>query len=104
MTFSFHKGSFTGPLKTMHPKGFVQDASNALWGMQFIWPIKAEYRISYLDRDYSTVIIARTARDYVWIMSRTPQLGAGQYDGLVKRVGDLGYDLGKLRKVPQQCP
>ena len=27
--------------------------SNALWGMRFVWPIKADYRIVYLDDDYS---------------------------------------------------
>jgi apolipoprotein D and lipocalin family protein len=103
-TFTFHKGSFTGPVKTMHPKGFVLDSSNALWGMQFLWPFKAEYRISYLDHDYSTVIIARTARDYVWIMSRASKLSEAEYAALVQRVADLGYDVAKLRKVPQQWP
>ena len=27
--------------------------SNAVWGMQFIWPIKAEYVVVYLSDDYS---------------------------------------------------
>ena len=104
VNFSFHKGSFDGPLKTMHPKGFVRDSSNALWGMQFIWPIKAEYRICYLAPDYSTVIIGRTARDYVWIMARKPQIPAAEYAALVSQVAELGYDVDKLRKVPQQWP
>jgi len=100
--FSFHKGAFDGPLKTMHPKGFVLDSSNAVWGMRFIWPIKAEYRICYLESDYSAVIIGRTARDYVWIMARTPEVSAAEYAALVKRVAAMGYDVAKLRKVPQQ--
>lgn len=104
VNFSFHKGSFDGPLKTMHPKGFIQDSTNAVWGMQFLWPIKAEYRICYLDSDYSTVIIGRTSRDYVWIMSRKPQVSAAAYEQLVARVGELGYDVAKLHKVPQQWP
>jgi len=100
--FSFHQGAFDGPLKTMHPKGFVLDSSNALWGMRFIWPIKAEYRICYLESDYSAVIIGRTARDYVWIMARTSAVSAAEYEALVKRVAAMGYDVAKLRKVPQQ--
>jgi apolipoprotein D and lipocalin family protein len=52
-TFTFNEGSLSGPVKTYHPKGFVMKGSgNALWGMQFIWPIKAQYKIVYLDQNY----------------------------------------------------
>ena len=51
----------------------VPGTGNAVWGMQFIWPIKAEYVISYLDAGYSETIIARSKRDYAWIMARTPE-------------------------------
>ena len=48
-TFRFNKGSFDGPLKEYTPRGFIQDKTlNAVWGMQFIWPFKAEYRVIYL--------------------------------------------------------
>ena len=101
-TFTFNKGAFDGKLKAYHPKGFVvENSGNALWGMQFIWPIKAEYRIAYLDPAYSKTIIARNARDYVWIMARKPVLSNEEYAELTSIVGKLGYDLSKLRKVPQ---
>jgi apolipoprotein D and lipocalin family protein len=104
-TFTFHKGGFDGKLKTMRPKGFVLDHdSNATWGMQFLWPLKAQYLIAYLDDAYTQTIVARDARDYVWIMARTPQLEAAVYQALVDRVGRLGYDTSKLRPVPQQWP
>ena len=103
-TFTFHKGAFDGPLKTMHPTGFIQDPSNAVWGMRVFWPVKAEYRISYLDRDYSEVLITRTARDYLWIMARKPQLGEADYRKLVDMAGKMGYDTAKIEKVPQRWP
>jgi apolipoprotein D and lipocalin family protein len=104
-TFTFHKDAFDGKLKTMRPKGFVVDhASNATWGMQFLWPFKAQYLIAYLDDAYSQTIIARDARDYVWIMARTPTLEPAVYQSLVDRVARLGYDTTKLRRVPQQWP
>ncbi|MDE2249810.1 MAG: lipocalin family protein [Gammaproteobacteria bacterium] len=37
-------------------------AHNAVWGMQFIWPIRADCRIAYLDPAYSQTVIARTER------------------------------------------
>ena len=65
-TFRFNKGSLDGPLKEYHPRGFIRDKkSNAVWGMQFIWPFKAEYRIIFLSDDYSKTVIGRSKRDYV---------------------------------------
>lgn len=102
-TFVFRKGGFDGPRKQYNPRGFVVDnTGNAVWGMQFIWPIKAEYIIAYLDKDYSSTIVARNARDYVWIMARTPFINDSRYQELTKTVADLGYEVGKLRKIPHQ--
>jgi len=102
-TFTFREGSFDGEKKTYTPKGFVRDGkTNAEWGMQFVWPIKADYRIVYLDADYQVTIIGRAKRDYVWIMARQPEIDEARYADLVQRVADLGYDVAKLRKVPQR--
>jgi apolipoprotein D and lipocalin family protein len=104
-TFTFLKGGFDGELKEYHPTGYIEDTeSNALWGMQFVWPIKADYRIVYLDEDYSKTVIGRKARDYVWIMARTPELSQAEYDDIVKFVGSIGYDVSKMNRVPHQWP
>ena len=102
-TFTFNDGSFDGKEKTYHPKGFIRDNStNALWGMRFVWPIKADYRIVYLNADYTQTIIARQKRDFVWIMARTPTISDGDYDDLVDYVQGLGYDISKLERIPHQ--
>ena len=102
-TFRFNKGSEDGPLKEYHPRGFIQDdKSNAVWGMQFIWPFKTEYRVIYLNEDYSTTVIGRTKRDYVWIMSRQPVIPEDEYALIVKFLKEQGYDIEKLQKVPQK--
>jgi apolipoprotein D and lipocalin family protein len=96
---------FDGKVKDMHPVGTVRPGTgNAIWGMQFIWPIQAEYVIAWLDPAYGSVIVGRSKRDYVWIMARTPQIGDAQYEQLTARVQAMGYDLAKLRRVPQQWP
>ena len=100
--FTFRKGGFDGKLKEYDPKGFVLDKeSNARWGMRFVWPIKADYRIVYLNDDYTQTIIGRQARDYVWVMARTPTISDADYDKLVTLVESLGYDISKLKRVPQ---
>jgi len=99
-TFTFNQGSLDGEKKNYHPRGFVQDSeSNAIWGMQFIWPIKADYRIVYLDGDYQKTIIGRKSRDYVWIMARKSSISEKEYNSLVDQVGRLGYDIEQLRKA-----
>lgn len=104
-TFTFRKGGFDGDEKRYTPRGFVVDeVSNAVWGMRFVWPIKAEYVIAYVDDAYQHTIIGRSARDYVWIMARTPTLSDEVYADLVARVAALGYDTALLQKVPQRWP
>lgn len=104
-TFRFRDGGFDGPVKTYRPTGFIKDnQTNALWGMQFIWPIKADYRIVYLDDDYQNTVIARQARDYVWLMSRSPLIDDALYTRLSGLIAELGYDISNLQKVPQQWP
>ncbi len=102
-SFTFHKDSFNGEQRTYTPTGYVVDKeSNAIWGMQFIWPIKADYQIVYLNQDYTQTIIGRVKRDYLWIMARTPSINEDDYQHLLKRIAEQGYDPSKVRKVPQR--
>ena len=101
-TFTFVDGSFDGKQKKYQPKGFIKDSSNAIWGMQFIWPVKADYRVIYLDEGYTQTVIGRNKRDYVWIMARTPTISDQDYDKLVAFVASIGYDTSKLERVPQR--
>lgn len=102
-TFTFNKDSFNGELKQYHPKGFIVDKkTNAVWGMQFIWPIKADYRIVYLNDDYTQTIIGREKRDYVWIMARTPHIPERDYLQMLKLLAEQDYDISQIKKVPQQ--
>jgi apolipoprotein D and lipocalin family protein len=102
-TFTFREGGFDGKVQRMTPTGYITDRStNATWGMQFIWPIKADYRITYLTPDYGITVIARQKRDYVWVMARKPQLTDSERKAVEDHVGVLGYDLAELRYVPQR--
>ena len=70
--------------------------------MQFIWPIKSDYRIIYLDSDYSSTIIGREKRDYVWMMTREPQPNESSYLEMVNRIAEAGYDINLLVRIPQR--
>jgi apolipoprotein D and lipocalin family protein len=76
--------------------------SYALWGMRVVWPVKADYRIVYLDDDYRVSIIARKQPDYVGLMAREPVLDPAQYERLKAFIAELGYDTSELQRVPQR--
>ncbi len=102
-TFTFNKGAFDGPARKYTPRGFVRDRqTNAVWGMQFIWPIKADYRIVYVSPSYEHTVVGREARDYVWIMARTPEIADSDYRALLAIVEREGYDVDKVQRVPQR--
>jgi apolipoprotein D and lipocalin family protein len=104
-TFRYRQGGHDQPIKSMHPIGTVKPGTgNALWDMQFFWPIQAEYVISYLSDDYSQTIVARNARDLVWIMARTPRISEADYQAHLARIAAMGYDTSRLRKVPHLMP
>ena len=103
--FTFNQGGFDGPLKRYNPRGFVRDpVHKSTWGMRFVWPFKAEFLVTHVNADYSQTVVGRTKRDYVWIMARTPEIPAADYDRLVRELAAQGYDVTKLRKVPQRWP
>ncbi|WP_233842613.1 lipocalin family protein [Dyella sp. 2HG41-7] len=103
--FRFNNESQNGPLKRIHSTGFVQpNSGNAVWGVQVFWPLKAQYIVAYLSPDYTETIVARDARDYTWVMARTPTVSPSDYSALLARVKSLGYDVSEIRKVPQVWP
>ena len=102
-TFTFRAGAFDGPVKRYNPRGYVRDRqSNAVWGMQFLWPFKADYRIVFLNADYTQTVIGREQRDYLWIMARTPTIPEADYAAIVSLLEREGYNVAQLQKVPQQ--
>lgn len=102
--FTFNADAADGPVKRYESRGYVLDqASNAVWGQQYVWPIKADYRISYVSDDYSLAVITREKRDHVWIMARTPSIAEADFNRLVAFVGSQGYDPAQIQRVPQDA-
>ncbi|SEQ13910.1 apolipoprotein D and lipocalin family protein [Solimonas aquatica] len=104
-TYRRRDGSFSAPETLSKPTGYVvEDTGNALWGMRFFWwlPIRFEFRIAHLEPDYSVTIIARSRRDYVWLMSRQPTMSEQDYARYVAMIASWGYDTRELIRVPQQ--
>lgn len=103
--FRFRERGFNGQREILRPTGFPDAESGfAEWGMQFLWPFRAEYVVAWLDAEYRTTIIARSARDYVWLMHREPAMAPEALEAALQRVVAMGYERGALRMVPQRWP
>lgn len=65
----------------------------ALRWLPFGW---AHYWVVDLDPDYAWAVVSEPARDYLWILSRTPSLPAATYDAIVARLAAQGFAVERL--------
>ena len=77
-----------------------QERGNA----QFINTFRAEFRVVYLNEDYTQTVIGRSKRDYVWIMARSPRIPAEDLQHMVALLREQGYDVDAIQTVPQRWP
>lgn len=104
ITFSYNEGSCEGERESKTPVGFVSEDSNSIWGVRFIWPFKADYRVLYVSPNYQTTIIGRRKRDYLWIMARSRHLDADTLARLEKIAAKHGYDTSQIQDHIQCSP
>lgn len=64
--------------------------------LPFVW---GDYWVLDLAADYSTAAVGDPSREYLWILSRTPNLPETAYQAIVMRVAAQGFEVGKLLKT-----
>ena len=69
--------------------------------LSFIPMVWGDYWVIDLDPDYRLVAVSEPKREYLWILSRTPDITAKVYDELVARLEKKGLDSRKLERTPQ---
>jgi len=90
-----------GPERQATAKAWSVDPSNARLVVRFFWPFTGDYWIIDLDPEYRWAVVGHPSREYLWILSRTPQMDAATYDGILARLRAQAYDTTKLVKTPQ---
>lgn len=94
--------SLSGPLKVAKGRIKVVDAkSKSKLKVSFFWPFYGDYWIFDLGPNYETAIVGSPDRDYLWFLSRIPQIPAETYLRLHQKAKDLGFDLSRLVKTLQ---
>lgn len=96
------EGTLDGKIRKASGKARVVDrTTNAKLKVTFFWPFWGSYWIIGLDEDYRWAIVGHPGRNYLWILSRTPQMDDVLYGDLLKLIADKGYDLTKIEKTLQ---
>ena len=64
--------------------------------LSFIPMVWGDYWIIDLDPNYQWVVVSEPKREYLWILSRTPQMPAATYQDLLGKLHDRGFDLKRI--------
>jgi apolipoprotein D and lipocalin family protein len=97
--------------KTDKAKGkarIVDEKTNAKLKVRFApawlsWlpQVWGDYWILDLDKDYQYAAVGDPDKDYLWILSRTPELDTKTYQNILRRVEEMGFNPSKLVTTPQ---
>ena len=73
----------------------------ALLRVSFFRPFYADYRVLYIDADYQYALVGSKSANYLWILSRTPDISDSAKDTLLTEAICRGYDTSKFIWVRQ---
>lgn len=80
------------------PRLEVRFAPAWLSFLPFVW---GNYWVIDLDEDYQLAAVSEPAREYLWILSRTPKVDPARHEALLNRLRQKGFDLEKLELTRQ---
>ena len=81
------------------PKLEVRFAPDWLSFLPLVW---GDYWVIDLDSQYQVAAVSDPRREYLWVLSRSPQLDATVYDALLKRLQEQQFDIRKLEPTQQK--
>jgi apolipoprotein D and lipocalin family protein len=81
------------------PKLKVRFAPAWLSWLPVVW---GDYWVIDLDTDYQLAAVSDAKRDYLWVLSRTPQVNVKAYDALIERLKAQHFDVQKLERTAQR--
>jgi apolipoprotein D and lipocalin family protein len=82
---------------------FKDNVPGSFLEVSFFWIFYADYKIIDLDTlNYSYAMVTSSSKEYLWILSRTPQVEDSMYDGLIRKAGEWGFNVAAIYKVQQE--
>ena len=101
---SGYKNGFDGKYAEAIGKAKIPDPVNepAKLKVSFFLFFYGDYYVMELDENYQWAIIGSSSANYLWILSRKPQIDNDLYLELLDKIKTRGYDISALIKVEQK--
>ncbi|HEX9136694.1 MAG TPA: lipocalin family protein [Nitrospirota bacterium] len=91
-----------GKIDSVKGRAWVVDKkTNAKLKVSFFWPFRGDYWIIDLGKDYEYAVVSAPSMNYLWVLSRTPQMDEQRYQQIVGRLKDRGFDIARLNRTQQ---
>lgn len=81
------------------PKLEVRFAPEWLSFLPMVW---GDYWVIDLDSEYQVAVVSDPRREYLWVLSRTPQLAPKVYADVLQRLNQQQFDIQKLELTSQK--
>lgn len=89
-------------LKSTTGKAWIVDPiTYAKLKVRFFWPFSGDYWIIDLGENYEYSVVSEPERNYLWILSRSPEILEPVYQGILERLREKDFDLTRLQKSRQ---
>ena len=92
----FKNGKFketTASAKTTNTPGLLK--------VSFFRPFYTDYRVLMVDTHYQYALVGAKNKNYLWILSRTPEIDEETWSILLTEADRRGYDINRLTWVKQ---
>jgi lipocalin len=98
-----YKGSLNGKPSSAKAFAKIPDPSEpGRLKVYFFWPFGGSYNILDLDTNYQWALVGSDSPNFLWILSRTPQMDPSLYKSIVEKARSLGYDINRIELVEQR--
>ncbi len=74
----------------------VDNTNNAQLKVSFFWPFSADYWVIGLADDYRWAVVGNPKRDYLWLLARSKNLSADDFNAAKAIAQAQGFDVQKL--------
>ena len=79
------------------PKLQVRFAPSWLSILPFVW---GNYWVIDLDANYQLAAVSEPEQEYLWILSRSPNVSSSDYNALLNRLKAQGFNTDRLERTP----
>ena len=76
------------------PRLQVRFAPEWLSWLPWVW---GDYWVVDLDPAYQLAVVSEPSREYLWVLSRTPQVAPADWNALIARLRQAGFDPARLQ-------